>query len=60
MPRTNKTFSFLLDGDALNYIDIPIWFTHKITNIGKEILFTTFWINEPYNPDDDDTYFIKV
>ena len=57
---SNEKLSFKLDGDNLNYIDIPIWYTHKITNIGNETLLTLFWINETYNPEDSDTYFNEV
>jgi len=39
---------------------MPIWFTHNIKNIGKEELLTMFWINEPYDPADPDTYFENV
>lgn len=57
---SNEKLSFKLDGDNLNYIDMPIWYTHKITNIGNDMLITLFWINEPYNPEDSDTYFNEV
>ena len=53
---TDKVFEFYLDGDAPAYVDMPIWYTHSITNIGEELLYTCFWINESYNPDDPDTY----
>ena len=39
---------------------MPIWYTHSITNIGSEPLITSFWINEPYNPNDPDTYYENV
>jgi UDP-2-acetamido-2,6-beta-L-arabino-hexul-4-ose reductase len=39
---------------------MPIWFTHNIKNIGEEELYTIFWINEAFNPDDADTYFLEV
>ena len=55
---SNEKLSFKLDGD--NYIDIPIWYTHNIKNIGKKELMTLFWINEPYDPENSDTYFINV
>lgn len=51
---------FLLDGAKPGYIDMPIWYTHNITNIGKVHLITSFWINEPYNSEDSDTYFENV
>ena len=55
-----KIYDFFLSGDLPSYIDMPIWFTHSITNIGNEPLITSFWINEPYNPEDSDTYFENV
>lgn len=54
---SNKSMLFHLSGDKPSYVDIPIWYTHNITNIGSEELLTAFWINEPYNPVDADTYF---
>ena len=57
---SNEKISFILEGARLNFIDIPIWYTHNIKNIGTETLITLFWINEPYDPKNSDTYFIKV
>jgi len=57
---TKKVLRFELDGNKPSFVDMPIWYTHNITNIGDEDLFTVFWINEHYNPDDGDTYFEKV
>lgn len=57
---TDNKLSFELDGAQPSFVDMPIWFTHNITNIGEEDLYTIFWINEAYNPDDSDTYFEKV
>jgi UDP-2-acetamido-2,6-beta-L-arabino-hexul-4-ose reductase len=39
---------------------MPVWFTHNIKNIGEEELYTIFWINEFYDPEDADTYFEGV
>ncbi len=57
---TDKVMSFDLDGKQSSFVDMPIWYTHNITNIGNEDLYTIFWINEHYNTDDPDTYFEKV
>jgi UDP-2-acetamido-2,6-beta-L-arabino-hexul-4-ose reductase len=54
---TGNLLSFELDGEKPSFVDMPVWFTHNITNTGTEDLFTIFWINEPYNPDDPDTFF---
>jgi len=57
---SSEVFSFTLSGDKPSYVDMPIWFTHNITNVGSEDLYTIFWINEFYNENDTDTYFEKV
>lgn len=57
---TDEIITYLLDGKNPSFVDMPIWTTHNITNIGDSDLYTLFWINEPYDPDDPDTYFEKV
>lgn len=57
---TDEVLNFELDGNEPAYVDMPVWFTHNIKNIGNEVLYTNFWINEPYNPADPDTYFENV
>jgi|AMZC01.1.fsa_nt_AMZC01000529.1_2 UDP-2-acetamido-2,6-beta-L-arabino-hexul-4-ose reductase len=57
---TDKVLSFDLDGHQPSFVDMPIWYTHNITNTGDEDLYTIFWINEHYNPEDPDTFFEKV
>lgn len=57
---TVEVLNFYLDGDVPSYVDIPIWYTHNIKNIGDEVLYTNFWINEFYDPNDPDTYFENV
>ena len=57
---SSKVYDYILDGEKPCYVDMPIWFTHNITNIGKIPLITAFWINEAYNFEDADTYFEVV
>lgn len=57
---TDELYSFNLDGLTPSFVDMPIWHTHNITNIGEDELYTIFWINEHYNSEDGDTYFEKV
>jgi len=54
---TKDIHEFYLDGDYPAYVDMPIWYTHNIKNIGDDILYTIFWINEPFDPNNSDTYF---
>lgn len=57
---TKEKISFDLNGNQPTFVDMPIWYTHNITNIGDEDLYTIFWINEHFNANDPDTYFEKV
>ena len=57
---SEEIFSFILDGRTPSYVDIPIWYTHNISNIGDEELITVFWINEPYNIENPDTWMEPV
>lgn len=56
----DDVLNFNLSGNEPGYVDMPIWFTHNIKNTGHEDLYTIFWINEFYNPEDPDTFFEEV
>lgn len=53
---TNNVLKFELDGNQPSYVDMPIWHTHNITNLGTEDLYTIFWISDFYDSSDPDTY----
>ncbi|MEG1692346.1 MAG: NAD-dependent epimerase/dehydratase family protein [Bacteroidales bacterium] len=57
---STEVLDFYLDGNEPAYVDMPVWYTHNIKNIGNEELYTQFWINEWYNIEDGDTYFENV
>lgn len=58
--NTSEIFEYDLDGDEPAYVDMPIWYTHNIKNTGDTELITLFWINEPFDSEDPDTYFEVV
>ncbi len=57
---TDKVLGFELDGKDPCFVDMPVWYTHNITNIGEDEVYTIFWISKFYDAGDPDTYFEKV
>lgn len=57
---TTNIVSFELDGSQPSFVDMPIWHTHNIQNIGEEELYTIFWINEFFDAGDSDTFYEVV
>ena len=57
---SDKRISFELSGNQPEYIYMPVWSTHNISNVGKTPLITLFWTNEFYNDDNSDTFYEKV
>jgi UDP-2-acetamido-2,6-beta-L-arabino-hexul-4-ose reductase len=57
---TTEIYNYYLSGNEPAFVDVPIWYTHNIKNIGQEELYTMFWINEFYDANDPDTYFETV
>jgi len=57
---TNDKMVFELNGEQPSFVDMPVWVTHNITNVGDEELITLFWINEFFDPSDPDTFFETV
>lgn len=49
-----------VSGDELEVVDIPTGYTHSIVNIGEEEMVTVMWVNEPFDPDNPDTYYLEV
>lgn len=55
-----KIIEYPVNGDDLEVVDIPTGYTHSIVNTGKKDMVTVMWVNEPFNPDQPDTYYLEV
>lgn len=52
---TSQVFDFSVTGENPMAIDMPTGWSHKIANIGDEILYTSFWTNDIFDPTQPDT-----
>jgi UDP-2-acetamido-2,6-beta-L-arabino-hexul-4-ose reductase len=57
---TQEVISFELDGSQPSFVDMPVWYTHNITNVSDDELYTIFWISEHFDANDPDTFFEQV
>ena len=57
---TDRIVEYHLNGTKPSFVDIPIFYTHNISNEGETDLTTIFWTNELFNPQNPDTYYEKV
>lgn len=57
---TTETTEFRVSGAKPQYVDMPTFYTHDITNVGKGELVTAFWAHEIFDPDDTDTFAERV
>lgn len=56
----NKIIEYYVDDKNIKIIDIPVGYTHNITNLGNTNMVVIMWANEIYNAEKSDTYFLKV
>ena len=55
-----EIIEYKVSGEKLEVIDIPVGYTHNIINIGEADMVTVMWVNEVFNPEIPDTYFMEV
>jgi len=58
--ESEEIIEYEVSGDRLQVVDIPTGYTHSIVNVGENDLVTVMWVNECFNPDKPDTYYLEV
>jgi len=51
---------YFVSGDKLEVVDIPVGYIHNIENLGDNDMVTIMWVNETFDPEHPDTYFLPV
>ena len=57
---SEEIVEYKVSGEKLEVVDIPVGYTHSITNIGTTDMVTVMWVNELFDPEKPDTYFLEV
>ncbi|NDI76275.1 NAD-dependent epimerase/dehydratase family protein [Psychrilyobacter piezotolerans] len=56
----SEIIEYKVSGEKLEVVDIPIGYTHSIVNTGSQDMVTVMWVNECFDPNKPDTYFLEV
>jgi len=56
----DKVIEYKVSGKKLEVIDIPVGYTHSITNMGDTDMVTVMWVNEIFDPEMPDTIYLEV
>lgn len=57
---SKEVIEYFVSGEQLKVIDIPIGYTHNIENLGSTDMVTVMWVNESFDPNAPDTYYVEV
>ncbi|WP_291569573.1 NAD-dependent epimerase/dehydratase family protein [Clostridium sp. UBA4548] len=57
---SEEVIEYKVSGEKLEVVDIPVGYTHNIINTGDSDMVTVMWVNEIFNPEKPDTYFVEV
>lgn len=57
---SQEIIEYEVTGDILQVVDIPVGYTHNIINTGENDLITIMWVNEIFDQDNPDTYYLEV
>ncbi|HBT85093.1 MAG TPA: capsular biosynthesis protein [Porphyromonadaceae bacterium] len=55
-----KVYEYFVSGDKFEVVDIPVGYTHNIENLGDTDMVTVMWVNEVFDPEHPDTFFLPV
>ena len=55
----HNKYEFIVSGDKLQYVTIPVGYQHSINNIGDDELVLILWANELFDPNIPDTYVME-
>lgn len=59
-PDEENIIEYFVSGEKLKVVDIPVGYTHNIENLGTSDMVTIMWVNEIFDPENPDTFFLEV
>lgn len=57
---SDEVIEYPVSDKKLEVVDIPVGYTHNITNTGSSDMILVIWANEQFDKENPDTYFLEV
>lgn len=57
---SSEIIEYFVSGEKLEVVDIPVGYTHNIENLGESDMVTVMWVNEIFDKEKPDTYFLPI
>jgi len=57
---SDEVIEYFVSGEKLEVVDIPVGYTHNIENVGETDMVTVMWVNEVFDKERPDTFFLEV
>ncbi|ATP39431.1 capsular biosynthesis protein [Solibacillus sp. R5-41] len=57
---SEEVIEYFVSDEKLEVVDIPVGYTHNIENLGETNMVTIMWVNEVFNPEKPDTFYLEV
>lgn len=57
---SDEVIEYKVSDKKLEVVDIPVGYTHNITNTGTDEMILVIWANELFDKENPDTYFLEV
>lgn len=57
---SDEILEYFVSGEKLEVVDIPVGYTHNIENLGEADMVTVMWVNEIFDKEKPDTFFLEV
>lgn len=57
---SDEIIEYFVSGNKHEVVDVPVGYTHNIENLGDSDMVTVMWVNEPFDPQNADTFFMEV
>jgi len=58
--NSDEVIEYFVSGNKMVVVDVPTGYTHNIENLGNTDMVTIIWVNECFDMEKPDTYYLKV